>query len=240
MSTRKNVFYAIIIGVIGMFMFGCGSEDNSSISSINQAVVNEGHSWTHADWSSRVLYEARYALSRTYADGTSNNPIGTSPNYTAYYGDWNYVANDSSAHTKASAEAGGGDYVGPVGQSGSYYLGGQCTYFVRLVLYRATYWNFSDHYTTPNYGISSMYTVTGEMDSNPSNWQGGWALRGNGHYAIAEQRAYFNGSWGWWVIDSNWLGGGGNYRIGKHFFTDSQLSSGGYYGWKPVRASYNW
>ena len=29
MSTRKNVFYAMIIGVIGMFMFGCGLDDIS-------------------------------------------------------------------------------------------------------------------------------------------------------------------------------------------------------------------
>ena len=82
-----------------------------------------------------------------------------------------------------------------------------------------------------------IYPEFGTMDPTPANWQGGWILRGNGHFAIAEQRVYFNGSWGWWIIDSNYVG---THRIGKHFLTDSQLSSGGYRGWKPVGASNNW
>jgi hypothetical protein len=236
MLERKNVWYLLITSIVGMFMFGCGAED-VSINGVEQdkvATVGEGHAWTHSDWSSRVLYEARYALSAANHDGTSNNPHNTA---SVIYGDWDYVADDAFAHGRASAEAGGGGWVGTVGQDGDYFQGGECTYFVRLVLYRSTYWNFSDHYTTPNYGDTSMYVINDEMDSNPNNWQGGWVLRGNTHFAIAEQRAYVNGSWGWWVIDSNYIG---VYRIGKHFFTDSQLSSGGYYGWKPFRGSYNW
>jgi hypothetical protein len=235
----RNLFYAIIIGAIGMFMFGCSS-GNTTVNGVGieqnkVAQVDEGHAWTHGDWSSRVLYEARYALSASNHNGTSNNPNNTS---TKIYGDWNYVANDAYAHSKASAEAHG--TVGTVGQSGGYYLGGWCTYFVRLVLYRATYTSFSDHYTVPNYGYSGMYDPLipgcGVMDPNPANWQGGWVLRSGDHYAFAEQRVCVNGSWGWWIIDSNWVK---SWTIGKHFFTDNQLSSGGFYGWRPVWGSYN-
>ncbi|MFH1193674.1 MAG: hypothetical protein V1661_01625 [bacterium] len=233
-STREFRSCAHLVGLfviaVSFILIGCGQED-VPVGSIQQAVVGEGHTWAHDDWSWRVLYEARYALSQQHHDGTSNNSFSG-----GYYGDWDYVGNDSFAHSRASAEAYG--IVGTVGSYNGYYAGGECTYFVRLVLYRATYWNFSDHYTTPNYGTGNgMYYINGEMDSNPSNWQGGWALRGNSHYAIAEQRAYVSGSWGWWVIDSNYVN---TWRIGKHFFTDSQLSSGGYYGWRPQRGSNNW
>lgn len=239
---ERKMRYSIVLVLLATTasLSACGG-DETPVGSISQAVVGEGHLWTHSDWSSRVAYEARYALSQS-ANGVSSRPIPG----VGYYGDWNYVANDSFAHSRASAEAGGGDWVGPVGESGGYYLGGQCTYFVRLVLYRATYWAFSDHYTTPNYGMNpwhGMYEIGYIENKNayPSQWQPGWVLLSAtcGHYAIAEQRAY-NGGWGWWVIDSNYVGGGGNFRIGKHFFTDSQLVNCNYFGSQPYRASYNW
>lgn len=224
-----------------MLMFGCSSENNpvssAGVEPSIVAKVDEAHAWTHGDWSSRVLYEARYALSAINHNGTSNNLNNTSAKI---YGDWNYVAGDAFAHTKASAEAGGGTNVGTVGQDGTFYDGGQCTYFVRLVLYRATYTSFTDHYTTPNYGLhGSMYnlpTYWGTMDPNPANWQGGWVLRASAHFAFAEQRAYVNSKWGWWIIDSNWIR---SWTIGKHFLSDSLLSVSDYRGWKPAAGSYN-
>jgi hypothetical protein len=238
MSKAKNLFYTIVISAIGISMFGCSSENNivssAGVESKIVGQVDEGHAWTHGDWSSRVLYEARYALSASNHNGTSNNSHNTS---TKIYGDWNYVADDASAHSNASAEAHG--IVGTVGQSGDYYLGGECAYFIRLVLYRATYTSFSDHYTVPNYGYGTMYSLTpkwGTMDPTPANWQGGWVLRASGHFAFAEQRAYVNGKWGWWIIDANWVR---SWTIGKHFLSDSLLSVGDYRGWKPVEGSYN-
>lgn len=201
------------------------------------AEVDEGHAWTHSDWSSRVLWEARYALSQN-ADGESSTSAGSGV-YKKWYGDWNYTADDTYARNEAGYE--NWDIVGSLGYSNGYYLGGQCTYFVRLILYRATYWNYDDHYTTPAYP-SSVYTITGATTDDPSEFQAGWVLLTptNTHYAIAEKRETIGGVTGWWVIDSNWVDySTQQFVIGKHFMSDSFLESQGYYGWQPDRGSNN-
>lgn len=232
MSKVAMIVVLVCLGIFPACATDFGDQPEVSVGVTEQAVVGEAHAWTHGDWSSRVAYEARYALSQS-ANGTSS----LSRSGGGYYGDWDYVGSDSFANNRATAEAGGTSWTGVLGPYNGYYAGGECTYFVRLVLYRSTYSSFSDHFTTPNYGVGSMYDINGEMDSNPSNWQPGWALRGNGHYAFADQRTSVGGQNGWWVIDSNYVG---SYRIGKHFFTDTQLASSSYYGWRPQRGSNNW
>lgn len=148
------------------------------------AVQGEGHKWTHGDWSARVLWEARYALSKS-ANGYSSSTTGTGI-YQKWYGDWDYVANDTNAKNQAELEA----YyvVGQVGPYNGHFRGGWCTFFVRLVLYRATYWYFNDHYTTPVYP-KTVYTITDKMTKIPSQFKPGWVLLTptNIHYAIAEK-----------------------------------------------------
>ncbi len=202
------------------------------------AEVGEAHEWTHGDWSSRVLWEAKYALSQA-ADGYSSNTTGSGI-YKKWYGDWDYVNSDATARDNAKIE--GYDIMGPVGADGyGHYRGGECTYFVRLILYRATYWAFNDHYAMHNYP-DSVYSETDNLESDPSNFQPGWMLLtpSNTHYAIAEKRETIDGVSGWWVIDSNWVGWPDyTYVIGKHFMSDSLLINHGYYGTPPVLGTYN-
>ncbi len=197
------------------------------------AEVGESHNWTHSDWSSRVLWEARYALSQD-ADGYSSNYSGSGLSK-KWYGDWDYVNDDTTARDNARGEGYG--IMGPVGPYGSYYRGGQCTYFVRLILYRATYWYFNDHYAMHNYPDSVYGNVNG-LEDDPTQFQPGWMLitATNTHYAIAEKRETISGVSGWWVIDSNWVG---SYVIGKHFMSDATLQSQGYHGTAAYLGTWN-
>ncbi|NVN97188.1 hypothetical protein HXX01_03080 [Candidatus Nomurabacteria bacterium] len=215
-----------------VFLFAVIAFTSSAVQSY--AASSKSGPWPYGDWSSRVVYEARRALSPR-ADGTSAQPIASG----GYYGDWNYTASDTYALSKAAAEAAPGVkdplkslLVGPTGKSGTYFLGGECTFFVRLILYRATYWNFSKHLTTPNYP-ASVYTITPSMTKNYSTVKPGWVFTSpNKHMAIAESRATVNKAIGWWVIDSNWVTGNGGHAIGKHFMADTYLKNNNYYGWK--------
>ncbi len=200
-----------------------------------RAEVGESHSWSHSDWSSRVLWEAKYALSQD-ADGYSDNHSGSGLSE-KWYGDWDYANDDTTERDNAEDEGYGimGTIGGPNGSG--YYLGGQCTYFVRLVLYRATYWYFSDHYAMHNYPYS-VYDNLGGLEDDPTQFQPGWMLIDEDtHYAIAEKRATISGVSGWWVIDSNWVG---SYVIGKHFMSDATLESQGYRGKSPDKGTWNW
>lgn len=213
---------------------------------ISSATENEGHYWTHGDWSSRVAWEARHALSRS-ATGSSAWPINSDSHGPRWYGDWNYVADDWYAYGKAFNEAHGKTYPDLVGNvaddSLNHHRGGQCTFFVRLILLRATYWTgYGDHLTTPQYPNGLYAHVDGGyMTDNYASVQSGWVFitADNTHYAIADSRAYVNGQWGWWFIDANYVGGRGNFFIGKHFMPDWKLRADNYRAWRPDRASYN-
>ena len=151
-----------------------------------------------------------------------------------WYGDWDYANDDTTARDNADDEGYG--VVGNLGYSGGYYRGGWCTYFVRLVLYRATYWNFDDHYAMHNYPYS-VYGNLNNLEDDPTLFEPGWMLIDEStHYAIAEERETINGTSGWWVIDSNWVG---SHVIGKHFMSDAYLSSQGYRGTKGLKGTDN-
>ena len=210
------------ISLLLALVAGFGMVDNS------WAISGEGHPWTHGDWSSRVAWEARYALSQS-----SNGTSGTQTSY----GNRNYVASDWYAYNKAATEAGW--VVGTVGNQ----KGGWCTFFVRLVLFRSTYWTgYGDHLTTPQYPDKVYANVnSGYMTNQYGSVQPGWIFISSDkmHYAIADSRALINGQWGWWFIDSNYVGGNGNFYIGRHFMPDGKLSSDNYWAWYPSQATLN-
>lgn len=195
-----------------------------------------GYSWTHGDWSSRVAWEARKALSES-ANGSSNWPVG---NY--WLGDWNYVASDGYAYQRAVLEA---SDVGPVTDINNHHRGGWCTFFVRLILYRATYWaGYGEHLTTPDYpGSVYSWMDTKHMTQDFSSVRPGWILMTTvtPHYAIADSRVQVNGQWGWWIIDSNFVESYPTYAyyIGKHFMSDATLRANSYWAWLPSQATKN-
>lgn len=199
------------------------------------AVDRSGFPWAYGDWTSGVLYEARFALSSAYRNGTSKVSAGNG----AYYGDWDYVNSDPFARDAAKSEAfqQWGYHIGPYN---GHYSGGTCTWFVRLVLYRATYGaRYGSHLTTPNYpGSVYSWCDWGHMTRNWNQVRGGFVGSSPGnHMLIFESRAYSGGKIGWWVIDSNWVGGKGNEFIGRHFMSDESLNNGNYWAWYPSWAT---
>jgi hypothetical protein len=232
----------LFISLVSLCLSSCldtTTVEDDDVGQASYAITGEGHAWQHGDWTARILYEARYALNAD-ADGYSNIESGSGASK-KWYSDWNYVTSDSYAFTQASSEA--SNIVGTVTPAlwvpslgTSVYRGGWCTFFVRLVMYRATYWAFDDHYTTPNYPNSSVYTITPAMTKNYASMQPGWVFLSpaSTHYAIAEKRETIGGVAGWWMIDSNYVC---SYCIGKHFMSDATLSNQGYYGWKPDRGT---
>ncbi len=202
--------------------------------------------WQNGDWSARIAWEARKALSKK-ADGTSGWKATNDPYGSRWYGDYDYVASDSAAYQKAFKEAGGAgnpDFVGPVSDdSAGHHRGGQCTFFVRLILYRSSYWSCSSHLTTPGYP-GSVYSWT---DNKPDHMiqdytkvQPGYVFSSpHNHMAIADSRDCVNKKNGWWVIDSNYVTGNGGYCIGKHFMPDSKLLADNYWAWKANWATSN-
>lgn len=257
MKNTKSFFF---VSFFLLTISGCGREEdlvsNESLLSENEVVVenvqnNEdiqsdkvggpGFTWTHGDWSFRVLWEARYALSQS-ANGISKLPISNVPgNNLGWYGDWDYPAKDLKALEQSKAEASG--VVGSLGPDAyGHFRGGWCTFFVRLVLYRSSYWaGYNDHLVPPGFPLS-VYTVTPSMTNNYSLVKPGWVFASKSavHMAIADSRATVDGKIGWWIIDANYVGGGNGYFvIGKHFMSDAKLLSNGYLGWLPDWASSN-
>lgn len=192
------------------------------------------------DWSSRVAWEARKALDPR-ADGTSNYRISGD----AYYGDYDYARTDMTAYHNVMLESGyqyGNTTPGTVYPYNGLILWheGTCTWFVREVLYRASYWaGYGWHLTTPGYP-GSVYTKVSGMTQYYPTARPGWILVSFGkHMAIADQRTTVNTKVGWWVIDSNYVGPGGTEVIGRHFMSDEVLGAGGYWAWCPTWATTN-
>ena len=208
--------------------------------------------WPSGDWSSRIVWEAKKALSSAYAtSGTLPSGQTTATGYPAWFGNWNYTADDVWARDKASTEAGGGQWVGPLGSDGSgHFMGGECTYFVRLVLFRSSYWTGNNlHLTLMSPSVYAVDTTPGATTTNMAAVQPGWVLFTDpattggsySHMAIAEKRETVSGKLGWWLIDSNWVGQSAGYThvIGRHFFPDSKLTGDKYVGWRPHLARSN-
>lgn len=247
---------AIVLVAIPMFTTSCSEKKGGEvmgpeISQVNTAVAPDGKqepkavviasdrtkpgfAWAYGDWSSRVAWEARRALSQR-ADGTSAWSITN-----GYLGDWNYVASDGYARDQAMEEA--TDVGMLTDTSDGHHRGGWCTFFVRLVLYRASYWaGYGVHLTTPNFH-QGVYSWCDPDHMTQRYWEvkPGWVLSApNYHMGIFDRRANVGGKDGWWVIDSNWVGGNGNFWIGKHFMTDADLKAKNCWAWYPSWATTN-
>ena len=200
-----------------------------------------GFGWNYGDWSSRIAWEARYALSRS-ANGSSAWPVNPDKYGPRWLGDWNYVDSDGYARDQAIEEA---TDVGPLGDtSDGHHLGGWCTFFVRLILYRATYWSgHGVHMTTPGFN-GGVYSWCDGVHMTQNYWQAqpGWIIASKDyHMGILDTRATVNGVVGWWIIDANWVGSESSYHyyIGRHFFPDTTLKTLGFWTWYPSWATTN-
>lgn len=230
----------------------------------------EVHTWSHGDdWVARVAYEARAAFHAAFAGAHSQNtnspvldsqlpsPYGTLQGANAYWGTVNYVPSDQGAlnafksETVADQSGGtGGPFSGPGGKI--YYKGGECTFFAGLVLYRATYWAFTDHYPTPNYP-NLIYSISDSKTTNVWSTVGpGWVVMkkpgtpgADGmHIAIIERVGTHNhqvgGVPGLWLIDANYVGQPTyTHAIGYHFMPFTTLNDRTYRAWKPNIGTYN-
>jgi|GEM_PF-2282036 len=199
-----------------------------------------GYAWTYGDWTARVNWEARYALSMA-AKGVSGRSLSADRYGPRWYGDWNYVGSDPFALGRAKIEA---KYItgAKLGWIDGYACGGTCTFFVRLVLYRATYGApYGVHLTTPNHpGSVYSWCDWAHMTRRWGEVRPGFVASSPGnHMALFDQRAFVNGVWGWYLIDSNYVGWNGGERIGKHFLPDTVLNAQNYWAWYPSWATPN-
>lgn len=215
-------------------------------------------SFPGGDWSSRVAWEARYALNH-WANGVTAHQVGDDAYGYRWLADWDYINGgfyvegswyngDAYALEKTKQEAGW--VIGPLGFDGFAYRGGWCTFFARLILYRATYWaGYGSHLTMPNFnrrdGTGSLYDWCNwaHMTKDFTSAKPGWlAFRppsvGNEHVAILDVRATSKGRDGWWLIDSNYVGGNGKYYIARHFLPMTILNTY-YWAWTPTLATTN-
>lgn len=151
-------------------------------------------------------------------------------------GGGDYVASDGYGYDMASKEA--YNTVGPVGPG----KGGWCTFFVRLILYRSTYWSgYGQHLTTPGYpGSVYSWCYSPNMTQNYGSAKPGWVISSPSysHMGILHERAYSEGAWGWFIIDSNWARPY-DYKIRRHFISDTKLKESGFWAWWPSWATPN-
>ena len=118
---------------------------------------------------------------------------------------------------------------GSLGTWNGFQQGGECKFFVNLVLYRSSY----------GYPDGHLILAGGKYDyDNPHYWweaRPGWVLQMKSplHTAIV----YRNLGNGLDVIDSNWTGGRGIYLISRHAIGYSTLDNGTSRVYKPWEAS---
>lgn len=253
----RGVVLLLVLTIASYTQMGCGQSSDSVMGPVSNSTVVEstiekpdaglmnerdrrGFAWAYGDWSSRVHWEAKRALSQA-ANGYSNWRGGDDRYGPQWLADWDYVSSDPYARDRCIAESFKqyGTYLGTVN---GHYCGGTCTWFVRLILYRATYWaGYGVHLTTPNYP-NSVYSWcdNAHMTRNWSQVKPGWVGSSpQNHMLIFDQRTQVNGRWGWYVIDSNYIGGAGKEWIGKHFMPDTKLTSDNYWAWLPSWATTN-
>lgn len=186
-----------------------------------------------ADPRQAIIEELFYALNQAHT-GFSNKAINGNA-----VSDWNYICSDQNAYSVMRSRYGSnssvwgsfftgldrvnGGYLVPTtyGLSGGYGRGGQCVYFVNLILYRsATYWDnnrflsgYGDYIYDYNHGRQSTKPLDQVQpgDVIQTTWN-------NGHRAIAV--LVFRDASGRVtaidVIDSNFCNGDGAEIIGRH------------------------
>lgn len=165
-------------------------------------------------WGNNVLSEAFYALSQSRSGRSSLMYNGYSMS------DWRYPweGDCCNALDRVTSLM----YPNPADRGslgkwlGTYQQGGQCKFFANLVLYRSSY----------GYPGGHLFLWSGYSYA-PYSWQQaqtGWIIQapvGRPHTAIVVMR-YGDGLD---VIDSNWVGGNGNYAIARHPMSAATLNS---------------
>ena len=261
MSTRKNVFYAIIIGVIGMFTLGCGGED-LTIGKTIQA-LDADHT--------RVIRECSQAMSGSWWTYDETDwPTGTN------YGSYAYISNDTGAwgllldNTYNGAVRGWWTscrrttsvknydpcYLTAYGDldtasqydcqgscaSATRFHGGQCKPFMNLVAYR------SGLYQNPDYAWKSFPT-----DDDIGEWSTDADEMPYATYANIEPGDYLRLPYGHAliilrkidslnvvVLDSNWVNGGDGYEtIGSHVLGFSGTGNYNLGNYRVLKCAYN-
>jgi hypothetical protein len=253
MKMRFNRFnflaLAAIAVLIGFMLIGCSQDNSSSISgpeagqsSLGKSASNQVNLPVDSDralqpdstnlpvltdvgpaWEGYIVSEAFYALSQSRNGGSSRSYNG----YTM--SDWPYPLQGDCCNALGIVTnymyGGNIGLRGPLGLwLNQYQQGGQCKFFVNLVLYRSSYGYPGGHLVlTPGYSWSPSYSV---YDAQP-----GWIIQSPSlpHTAIVVSRL----SNGLDVVDANWIGGNGSYAIGRHPITWSTLNA---YGFRAYRA----
>lgn len=177
-------------------------------------------------WESRVLSEACYALSQSRS-GYSNKSYGGNA-----MGDWPYPWQGDCCDAlgvvtrKMYSVASDRGLLGL--WSGQYQQGGECKFFVNLVLYRSSYGYPGGHLILPG----GTYTYSGSRDWR--NAGPGWIIQSASMPHTAIVVANYGSSLS--VIDANWVGGRGSYVISRHIISASTLDTKGFRAYRPHEA----
>ncbi len=183
------------------------------------------------DWSNNVLSEAFYTLDlyRTGSSTCAYNGMAMS-DWVQRFG-YTYPRSDAGALANVSAVIGSAN-VGVIDGTwnGCPARGGYCKFFVDLVLYRSSYGIGNGYHLILPGGT---YYYGGYMTPyDPHQAQPGWVIQRAGshpHSAIVAA----NLGWGLDLIDSNYVGGDGNFVIARHAMSWGDLS-----GFTAYRATY--
>lgn len=185
-------------------------------------VQKPGAQLAGAYWGNNLISEAFYALCEQRS--------GSSHKF--YYGqpmsDWEYPwrGDCCNALNRVTSLMYGSNtsWRGGLGTWNGFQQGGQCKFFANLVLYRSSYGYPGGHLFLP-----SGYSYA------PYGWrqaQAGWIIQAPSsrpHTAIVVAN---HGS-SLEIIDSNWIGGDGNFAIGRHWLSASTLDNWGFRAYNP-------
>lgn len=118
---------------------------------------------------------------------------------------------------------------GALGTWNGYQQGGQCKFFVNLVLYRCSYGYPGGHLFLPS-GYS--YATRPWREARP-----GWIIQAPAHRPHTAIVVANGGSW-LDVIDANWTGGNGKYLISRHRLSAVTLDQWEFRGYNPWSPGY--
>lgn len=243
----------LVVAAVAMFAFSCGQKSvdpTEMTDSVPVIINNSGDTTTTGTnvtakvvtygplsgpaWEANLLSEAKYALSQSRS-GYSNLIYRPSQYISYYMSDWAYPTQGDCCDalgtvTKLMYGSTTSPSRGALGKwLGLYQQGGECKFFVNLVLYRSSYGFPGGHLKLPGGGV---YTY-----KNPQNWrnaQPGYILQSASmpHTAIVVA----NYGSGLTVIDANWVGGRGSYAIARHNLSAADLDANGYSSYRPTDA----
>ena len=226
---KRFSLFGVVVLTLGLCILSGCSGDKDEGTSLEPVVGEGGGNPVPLGqyWGNRIVSEAFYSLNQSRTGGSNVSYHGWAMS------DWNYVESDRDADKRISWYIGGCGNRGGAGGTVSLqdynstwktcHKGGYCKYFVDLVLYRSSYgWGGNKHLVLPS---GTSYATRSVYDAQP-----GWVLQSSmPHSGIVVAR--YGG--GLDVIDSNWVGGDGNYAISRHFMSWSELISKGFKAYNP-------